>query len=374
MLKIRFLLFVTACFVICLNCSGEVTYTIEEVDGVSIVHNIKPKWDEEDRISLEFVRQIGEFDAADENLQFFKPYDIAIDKSGNIYILDSGNYRVQKFNSDGEFMLTFLRQGEGPGELLSSSQIQIDGEGNIHVSDSRNRIVQTFSPEGNPVTSYRPGTILNIFEILENGGILVDGTYMNREDFQSGIKPLLQINDQNGEIITKIGSARKYEDMMMKQMGNSTKVDVDDNGFIYLALRYQNLIEKYSPQGKKIFSADRTLNYTESEKMDFVQIDVQGGTVTKPTINYFSLGLQIDHKSRIWILAYKRQYTIAELGSSDTPPDMLNFEIYDSNGILLSRIPWEQGTTQTYYRIFGDRIYFLDSKQEMAVFEYKIID
>ncbi|MCH8285584.1 hypothetical protein IIB79_03560 [candidate division KSB1 bacterium] len=374
MLTLRYCVCVIASMVLFLNCSEEVTYTIEEVDGVLFVHNLKPKWDEEDRISLEFVRQIGEFDAADENLQFFKPYDIAIDKSGNIYILDSGNYRVQKFNSDGEFMLTFLRQGEGPGELLSSSQIQIDGEGNNHVSDSRNRIVQTFSPEGNPVTSYRPGTILNIFEILENGGILVDGTYANREDVQGGIKPLLQINDQNGEIITKIGSARNYEDMMMKQMGNFTKVDVDDNGFIYLALRYQNLIEKYSPQGKKIFSADRTLSFTESEKMDFVQIDVQGETVNKSTINSFSHELQIDHKSRIWILSHKRQLTTEELGLPESPKDLLNFELYDTNGILLNRIPWENSTTLISYQIFGDRIFFLDAKKEMAVFEYKIVD
>ena len=238
MSTIKFLSIVIACVVIGLNCSGEITYTIEEVNGVSIVHNHKPKWDDEQKISLEFVRQIGDFDAEDENFQFYKPYDIAIDKAGNMYILDAGNYRVQKLNSDGEFILSFLRQGQGPGELLSPSKIKIDGEGNIHVSDSMNRIVQTFTSDGVPLTSYRPGTLLNIFKLLDNGAILVDGTAMNREDLLSGNKPLLQINDQNGDLITKIGNARKYEDMIMKQMGNSLKVDVDDNGFIYLTLRY----------------------------------------------------------------------------------------------------------------------------------------
>ena len=111
--------------------------------------------------------------------------------------------------------------------------------------------------------------------------------------------------------------------------------------------------------------------------MDFVQIDVQGETVNKSTINSFSHELQIDHKSRIWILANKRQYSNAELGLSDVLqdiPDLLNFEVYDSNGVLLSRIPWKYGKTRTSYRIFGDRIFFLDWKKEMAVFEYKIVD
>lgn len=376
MINSKLLLFpiVITSIILSINCSGEITYTIEEVNGVSFVHNLRPKWDDEQKISLEFVRQIGDFDAIDENFQFYKPYDIAIDKAGNMYILDAGNYRIQKLNSDGEFILSFLRQGEGPGELQSPSKIQIDGEGNIHVSDSMNRIVQTFTSDGVPLTSYRPGTLLNIFELLSNDNIIVDGTAMNREDLLSGNKPLLQINDQNGDLITKIGNARKYEDMIMKQMGNFSMVDVDDNGFIYLTLRYQNRIEKYAPDGEQIFSADRTLSYAESEKVEMIRVNIQGETVTKININKFSLGLQIDHKSRIWILSNTRQLTSEELRSPETPSNLLNFEIYDSNGILLSRIPWEFGLTRTTYRIFGDRIYFMDSTKEMAVYEYKIID
>lgn len=373
MRTIKFLLIVIACVVIGLNCSGEITYTIEEVNGVSIVHNLKPKWDDEQKISLEFARQIGDFDAEDENFQFYKPYDIAIDKAGNMYILDAGNYRVQKLNSDGEFILSFLRQGEGPGELLSPGKIQIDNVGNIHVS-SRNGIIQIFTSDGEPVNSYRPEVFLNFFELFDNGTILVASVIKTSEDFNSNTRPLIQINDQNGGIITKIGTIRKYEDFGMKQTGNTLKVDVDENGFIYFSLDYQNRIEKYAPDGEQIFSADRTLSYAESEKVEMIRVNIQGETVTKININKFSLGLQIDHKSRIWILSNTRQLTSEELRSPDTPPDLLNFEIYDSNGILLSRIPWEYGRTRTSYRIFEDRIYFLDWIKEMAVFEYKIID
>ncbi|MCH7783724.1 hypothetical protein IID62_11730 [candidate division KSB1 bacterium] len=159
----------------------------------------------------------------------------------------------------------------------------------------------------------------------------------------------------------------------MKQTGNTLHADVDENGFIYVTLDYQNRIEKYAPDGEMIFSADRVLNYEESIATKNILVDVQGETVFKLGVNVFSLGLQIDNKSRIWILTHKRQITDEEFGLPETPPDLLNFEIYDTDGILLNRIPWEQGTL-TSYRIFGDRIFFLDSKKEMAVFEYKIID
>ena len=372
MLNVRFLLLVVLCFVIGLNCSGEVTYTVEEVDGVSIVHNLKPKSDDENAISLEFVRQIGEFDAVDKNYEFFKPNDIAIDKTGNMYILDAGNFRVQKFNSDGEFMLSFLRQGEGPGELQNPNRIIIDSEGNIHAFGRGRGPVQVFSSDGDLVASHRSGGMATIFELLDNGAILIEGV-LTPENFENNNKPLLQINDQNGDIIAKFGTIRQYENMGMRQVGNSLKVDVDKNGFIYASFNFQNRIEKYSPDGEMIFKSDRVLNYEESETFDIIQVNVQGVFESKFDVNTFSYGLQIDHKSRIWILSHKRQLTTEELGLPETPPDLLNFEIYDTDGILLNRIPWEKGML-TSYRIFGDRILFMDSTKEMAVFEYKIVD
>ena len=36
--------------------------------------------------------------------QFGNPTGVAVDKSGNIYVVDSGNNRIQKFASDGTFL------------------------------------------------------------------------------------------------------------------------------------------------------------------------------------------------------------------------------------------------------------------------------
>ena len=77
---------------------------IENVDGVKVIHNDKAKWGKKPKVALEFVRQIGEFEAEDENYQFFRPEDIVKDKDGNIYINDSGNCRIQKFDSDGNYL------------------------------------------------------------------------------------------------------------------------------------------------------------------------------------------------------------------------------------------------------------------------------
>lgn len=78
---------------------------IETVGGVRVVHNVKGgKWGKNPEVVIKLVRTIGDVDTEDENLAFNSPTDIAMDSAGNIYILDSGNQRIQKFSPEGRFL------------------------------------------------------------------------------------------------------------------------------------------------------------------------------------------------------------------------------------------------------------------------------
>ena len=100
---------------------------VETVDGVRVVHNEKTgKWGKDAKLSLEFVRTIGDMDSDDDNVLFYMPSDIVFDTKGNIYVLDSGNHRIQKFSSDGKYMATIGNAGEGPGEFQYPFSFDID--------------------------------------------------------------------------------------------------------------------------------------------------------------------------------------------------------------------------------------------------------
>ncbi len=46
-----------------------------------------------------------------ENGQLVAPHSIDIDKKGNVYVTDTGNNRIQKYDSDGNFLIKLGRRG-----------------------------------------------------------------------------------------------------------------------------------------------------------------------------------------------------------------------------------------------------------------------
>ena len=49
---------------------------------------------------------------------FHLPTELALDAQGNIYVIDGGNHRVQKFDQNGNFLLTWGSQGAGDGQFF----------------------------------------------------------------------------------------------------------------------------------------------------------------------------------------------------------------------------------------------------------------
>jgi len=90
----------------------------------------------------------------DINYQFSKTFSINIDKEGNIYILDSGNNRIQKYDKDGNHIITIGRKGKGPGELEEAQSLNVLND-LLFISDYRNSRITIFDLDGNYVRQIR---------------------------------------------------------------------------------------------------------------------------------------------------------------------------------------------------------------------------
>jgi len=76
---------------------------------------------------------------------FSSPNGVAVDGSGNVYVADTGNHRIQKFSSSGVFVDTWGSKGRENGQFKYPAGVAVDGSGNVHVADSGNHRIQKFS-------------------------------------------------------------------------------------------------------------------------------------------------------------------------------------------------------------------------------------
>jgi tripartite motif-containing protein 71 len=85
--------------------------------------------------------------------QFNVPYDLALDATGNVYVSEPspfvpGNDRIQKFTPTGVPLAQWGRHGRGPGEFSNPTGLAVDSKGSVFVVDSGNCRIQELSSAG----------------------------------------------------------------------------------------------------------------------------------------------------------------------------------------------------------------------------------
>ena len=89
--------------------------------------------------------------------QFTTPYGVATDLSGNLYVADSGNNRIQMFNSSGAWQWSSpssgVTAGSANGLFNFPTGLAVDASGDVWVADSGNNRLVKLDPTGAYVSS-----------------------------------------------------------------------------------------------------------------------------------------------------------------------------------------------------------------------------
>jgi outer membrane protein assembly factor BamB len=166
-----------------------------------------------DRISIftadgEFVESWGTSGSGDGEFDLTRangdPYGmVAFAPDGSFYVLDAGNRRIQRFDSQRSFVSTWGSFGTDLGELSDPVGLAVDADGNVHVLDDIRAVIETYDADGTVVRTipaFPPGiargAMANGLSIGPNGHFYV-----------TAIKPNQVIElDRDGTLVATYGA------------------------------------------------------------------------------------------------------------------------------------------------------------------------
>ena len=76
------------------------------------------------------------------------PSDVAFDSQENVYVADGFNFRIVKFDKNGEYIASWGKKGSKPGEFNFPHSMVVDENDILYVTDRENGRVQLFSVYG----------------------------------------------------------------------------------------------------------------------------------------------------------------------------------------------------------------------------------
>ncbi|MGD8817725.1 MAG: NHL repeat-containing protein [Acidobacteriota bacterium] len=317
---------------------------------------------------------------------FYRASDVAIDVEENIYVLDAGNHRVQVFDADGQFLRSFGREGQGPGEFRQPQAMALRGD-RVWIVDNLNHRVSEWTLGGELAEdrSAEPrGLSIERFAALANGSFLLA--------FDTDQVPQARVG------VVRLSAAGAVMHRYVDRGRRSTimrRADVEDpsvpagyvlpapapglaagnDGRAYLTNgdEYQVLALDGTGAARwalRVGIAKRPFPESYVESM-FQGSRERGGKATAAQFDdwrprHFPMiqRLEVDGRGRLWVFLYA-QFTPA-------PPDRLPVDIYSPEGErLLSAsapaVPWSAAYDDFVYSIEVDR-----DTAEQKVVRYRI--
>jgi len=211
---------------------------------------------------------------------FNEPWDVAVANDGFVYVADTFNHRIQKFDRNGQFirMWGVFAQGQDTESFWGPRGIDVDQNGNVLVTDTGNKRVVVFDSDLNYLTQFG-GSGFEAGQFDEPVGITVD--IDNRVVVADTWNRRVQIFevDTTGTIYTPVTSF-DIDGWFGQGIDNKPYLTTDEEGRIYIS----------DPESGRILVFDKTGTYIKG---------FQDLNTTEDLISY-PFGLAVDADGKLW--------------------------------------------------------------------------
>jgi streptogramin lyase len=208
------------------------------------VNNRVQKFDSNGKFLLSIGRSAGDRPGPQEG-SFNRPRALAIGPEDSVYIADTYYNRIQVFDSSGKFLRAFGSLGSEPGQLSSPSGIAVDkSSGAVYVVDSGNARIQVFDGSGEPLAAFptRSLAMEPYFSYIDSAGYLLVSDNAEHK--------VHKFNLNTGEHIGEFGGLGSDPGKFRGPRG----IGSDSQGNIWVADNYNNRIQKFDANGSSLLT------------------------------------------------------------------------------------------------------------------------
>lgn len=196
--------------------------------------------------TMKLVEDLRIGGASDDEFFFARVTDIAIAKDGRIFVAEQGQHMVMVFETDGEFVTSFGKYGEGPGDFNMPAAIAFDDKGMLYVADQSR--VSIFDQRNEFVRSFRYGLpqMIGGMAVAPDGSVFV--VY-----FDTSLHLVIHKYNPKGKQVASFGDSYakgKSEHIQIEQMYAGGDIGIDASGSIWFAQRTPYTIQKFSGDGE----------------------------------------------------------------------------------------------------------------------------
>lgn len=117
----------------------------------------------------------GQFDFLDHSSGGRQGFGgIAFGPDGSFWVADTGNVRIDKFDSNRKFVMSWGGFGTADGQFARPIAIGVDELGHIFVDDDARQDIQEFDANGTYIRTFAKGVAGPAMTVLDNGWVLTD--------------------------------------------------------------------------------------------------------------------------------------------------------------------------------------------------------
>ena len=185
-----------------------------------------------------FSGMLGTGESADG--QFSGPTGVDIDDAGNVYVADAGNDRVQKFDANGNFIMSL-----GEGQLSNAHDVAVSDDGLIYVlNNDIYNYVHVLSADGTPITQWGDRVTADGHFLPPTTAIALDSAGYVYVGMLGGNQQINKFSS-TGEFVTSWGTNGTGDG----QVYGVTGIAVDGIGNVYVAEYGNHRVQKFDPNG-----------------------------------------------------------------------------------------------------------------------------